>query len=667
LLKGLAVVSLREGKRLARIWLAGIVLLFALDTAMAQPRRVLLLHSFGPHFSPWNAISGRFREELIRQSPYAIQLYEASLQNERFGRPQDQGPFISYLHALFDREGLDLIVAMGAPAARFILQHRQLLFPPVPLLITGADERTFNDSDFTSNDTSVSTGWDQGLQIEHILQVLPDTANIALVIGDSPLEKFWVEEYRRSFKRFAPRVNFEWLNKLSLEGMVKRVSELPPHSAVLYGTVRVDAQGVPQEEDRVLSRLRESTNAPIFSYIGSNFGHGIVGGPMLSTQELAHRSTVAAIRILSGETAGNVKTPPLGLSEAIYDWRELQRWNISDANLPPGSTIYFRNPTAWEQYRFQIVAVLGAILAQSALISWLLVERRRRRTAEAATRQTMSDLQYVNRLAIAGELSASIAHEVNQPLMAIVSTASAGIRWLAATPSDPNRAERAFKKIIEAGHHASDVIVSVRAMFKRGTEEHRPVQINQLTRNALSLKRHEIEKHDVSLTLELNERLPVILGDRVQLLQVILNLITNAIEAMGTARTRTLRIKSELDKSADVLVSLEDSGIGIDQQTVDHIFDPLFSTKPQGLGIGLSICRSIIESHGGCLSVVSVVGHGSTFFIKLPKYKPSTSHAASHAWSQHQRDSQRGERIGPTAELGRSWARGSDRSDPYVS
>ena len=588
---------------------------------MAEPRRVLLLHSFGPHFAPWSAIAGRFREEFIKQSPYAIDLYEASLQSERFGPSEDQEPFINYLGALFKRDGLDLVVAMGAPAARFFLQQRPLIFASTPLLITGADESTFKDMFLTSNDAAVPTGWDQGLQIENILQVLPETANIAVVIGDSPLERFWVDQYRRSFRQFADRVNFEYFNKFSLEEMVKRATELPRHSAILYGTVRVDVQGIPQEEDRVLSRLRATANAPIFSYIDSNFGHGIVGGPLLSTQELARRSAVAAVRILSGEIASNVTTPPLGLSGPMYDWRELQRWNISEAVLPPGSEVYFRGLTAWEQFRAQIVFGLAAILLQTALISWLLYERRRRYMAEATTRQTMTDLQHVNRMATASELSASIAHDINQPLAGMVANAGAGIRWLTRTPPDLGKVEAMFQQIIVAGHYASEVIASVRALLTRGVEERVNVDINEVIRNAISLEQRDIEGHEVSLTLELSEGRAVVLGIRVQLLQVILNLVRNAIEAMGSASAHTLRIRSELDKSGDITVSVEDSGAGIDQHNLAHIFDPLFTTKPRGLGIGLSICRSIIEGHDGRLWATSAVGHGSTFFITLPKYK----------------------------------------------
>jgi signal transduction histidine kinase len=601
--------------------LAGILLLALLEAAEAQPRRILLLHSYGPHFRPWTIIAAQFREDLLKQSPYGIDLYDAYLQSERFEPSHEQGLFLDYLRALFVEHRFDLVVAMGAPAARLFLENRPQMFPSTPLLITGADERTFSDIAFTSNDTAVASDFDQAKPVEHILQVLPNTTKIALVIGASPIDKFWAAVYRRELQPLTNRVLFDWFDELSAEEMVARVATLPPHSAIFYAHVHVDAGGVPQEDDRVLSRLWEAASAPIFGWIDTNFGRGIVGGPLLSTEELAHRSAVVAIRILGGEIPGNIKTPTLGLSAPKYDWRELQRWHISEAVLPPGREIYFRGPSAWEQYRGQIVAGLAAILAQAALIGWLLYERRRRRFAEVAARQTKSDLEHVDRMATAAQLSASIAHEVNQPLAGMVSHANAGIRWLTATTPDLGRVEASLKQIVAAGHHAGDVIASVRALFKRGAEERVDVQINQLIRDALSLERIELERWQVSLRLQLAEQLPDVIGDRVQLLQVILNLIRNAIEAMAVDGQRTLGIRSQIDGAGDVLVSVEDSGTGIDKQNLDRIFDSLFTTKQQGMGMGLSICKSIIESHHGRLWAMSAMGEGSTFFIKLPRYK----------------------------------------------
>ena len=165
--------------------------------------------------------------------------------------------------------------------------------------------------------------------------------------------------------------------------MVKRAATLPPRSVLFYASVRVDVAGVPNEQNRLLARLREAANAPIFSYVDANFGEGVVGGPVISTQELGRRAAEAAIRILNGERPGDIRLAAVGLGTPVYDWRELQRWNISQTRLPPSSIVQFRQPSVWERYRWQLTSILVALLVQSAMITWLLKALHGRRKAEA--------------------------------------------------------------------------------------------------------------------------------------------------------------------------------------------------------------------------------------------------------------------------------------------
>jgi len=601
----------------ARFCLATLLLLGAIEIAAAQPKRVLLMHSFGPTFGPWNAISARIREELRKQSPYPIDLYEASLQGERFTETPDQGPFLDYLRGLFEGRDLHLIVAMGAPAARFMLRYRSNLFPSKPLLIAGADERTFVNGELGVNDAAVTVTIDPSLQIEDILRIRPDTSDIAVAIGDSPLERFWLPELQRSFQRFSTRVTFHWLNKLSAEDMVKQALTLPPRSAIYYATVRVDASGEPQEEDRVLSRLIQASHSPVFTYIDSDFGHGIVGGPMLSSQTIAQQAAAVAVLMLRGEAPAKIKMAMIAAGTPKYDWRELQRWNISEALLPPGSTVLFRQPSAWETYRWQIALLAAAILVQATMILVLLYEHRRRRVAEVAARTSMSELMHLNRIATAGELSASIAHEVNQPLTGISARASAAARWLAKDPPDIEKVRNMLRDIIGASDRAAEVLTSVRAMFNKDSKERVAIDINKVIRLVLELVRVELQKNAVELQTALGD-LPTVECDPVQLQQVLLNLIMNAIEAMHDVQPRVLRIESKLVSSQNVRLRVQDSGPGVNPIQLDRVFRPLVTTKDRGMGMGLSICRSIIESHRGRIWVEAAVPRGAIFLFELP-------------------------------------------------
>jgi C4-dicarboxylate-specific signal transduction histidine kinase len=230
----------------------------------------------------------------------------------------------------------------------------------------------------------------------------------------------------------------------------------------------------------------------------------------------------------------------------------------------------------------------------------------------------MFQLAQVNRLATAGELSASIAHEVNQPLTGIVTKASAALHWLAAEKPDLEKARAALTQIVSAGHRASDIITGVRSMLRMDKPKKSPVDVNKLIWTVLGLVWIDLRKHEIDLDTKLNEQLPSVQGNEIQLQQVILNLITNAIESMHSVDHRMLRIRSESSGPDVVHVSIEDTGAGIDHSNLDCIFKPMFTTKATGMGMGLAICRSIAEGHGGRIWISNGTENGSVFHISIP-------------------------------------------------
>jgi PAS domain S-box-containing protein len=243
-----------------------------------------------------------------------------------------------------------------------------------------------------------------------------------------------------------------------------------------------------------------------------------------------------------------------------------------------------------------------------------------RRRAEDALRATQSELARASRLTTMGELAASIAHEVNQPLMAIVTNAETCLRWLESDRPDLDEARQAAERIVRNGHRAADILRSIRGMARKSGPEMTLFDINDAVRDVLALIRGEMRRHDVLLETELFPDLGSIMGDRVQLQQVILNLIRNGIEAMSalTLRPRVLRVSTQTDEHGTVIIAVTDTGTGLDPAKVDCIYDPFFTTKPEGMGMGLSICRSIVEAHGGRLWASPNLPYGSVFRFTLP-------------------------------------------------
>jgi signal transduction histidine kinase len=580
---------------------------------------VLLLHSFGPQFVPWVFFAGQFREDLFKLSPDKIDLYEASLEAARFQEPDEQRPFVDYLTALFGSRKLDLIVTIGAPATVFVQKYRAQVFPSTPLLMGGPEQRTINYAALTRYDAPVAATLDIKKLIENIFKVLPDTTHIAWVVGASPLEKFWVDELRRSSEPFADRVTFESFNELTFEDMLKRISKLPPHSAAFFADVRVDAAGVPLDRDLVLSRLREATNAPIFSYIDSYLGSGIVGGPMVSSAELGRKMAEAAVRILGGEVPADIKTPPVGLGTPQYDWRELQHWKIREDRLPAGSIVRFREPMVWEQFRWQIAGFCAVVLLQGALISGLLYERRRRHLAEVLARDRSAELAHINRYSMAGELTATIAHELNQPLGAILANTETAELMVKSPSPDLQEIGEILADIRRDDERASEVIGRLRSLLKKAPFELGDIDLNELARETTALLSAWAVARDVDLASVVAPMPLPIKGDLIQLQQVIINLIVNASDAMSamTSAERRIRVSTARDGSSSIL-SVSDVGPGIPVSNLKEVFEPFFTTKPKGMGLGLSIARTIIEAHGGQLSAQNQAGRGAVFHIRLP-------------------------------------------------
>jgi signal transduction histidine kinase len=586
----------------------------------AESKRVMLLHSFGRDFKPWSEYAKAIRMELDRQSPWPLDITENSLVTARFSDEDPEGPFVDYLRALFAKRPLDLIVSIGAPAANFVQRHRQRLFAGTPMVLMAVDERRVQYSNLTANDTAVAVRINYLSVFENILQVLPDTKDVVVVVGTSPIEKFWKEAIAKEVEPLANRIKLSWTDELSFESLLKQASTLPPHTAIFWELMIVDAVGVVHEGDVPLTRLHAVANAPIFSYDESFFGSAIVGGPLLLVADSSRQTAAVAVRILGGEKPGEIKTPPVQFAGPVFDWREMRRWGISESRLPAGSEIRLRPATAWEQYRWQVLIIAAVILTQTLLIMGLLYEHQRRRRAEVQSMQRMTELAHLNRVATAGELSASIAHEVKQPLAAVVAQSSAALRWLAHATPDLDEARAALKKITFAGNRASEIVDNLRSMFRKESGARRPLDINGLITNVIGLTSHEAQKHDILVhTTFFDAPKPQTLGDQAQLEQVFLNLVMNAIEAMNSSKSdhRVLELKTSVNEGHEVLVTIADSGPGVDAENLEKIFDAFFTTKADGMGMGLSICRSIIESHGGRLWALPG-DPGLIFCVSLP-------------------------------------------------
>jgi signal transduction histidine kinase len=379
----------------------------------------------------------------------------------------------------------------------------------------------------------------------------------------------------------------------------------------------IDGAGAVYGDKEPLRRIYEVANAPIFSFDQSYFVGQVVGGPMFSPAEGAQPMAAVAMRMLGGEKISGIN--PIGFSAPKYDWRLLQRWNISESRLPPGSEIMFREQTAWQRYSSQIVLITAILLAQAGLILALLNAHRRRRLAEVQARQRMRELAHVNRFSTAGELTATIAHEINQPLGAILTNTETAQAMLKSRNPDLAELSEILGDILRDDQRASEVIRRLRSLMKKAPFDPIELDLNGVVRETVDFLSALAIARQIELTSLTTQIALPILGDRIQLQQVVLNLVMNGIEAMKDTppEHRSISIRSSrVEKFAELSVS--DRGPGIPEDKLNEVFEPFFTSKAEGMGMGLSIARTIIEAHNGRISAENRDHGGARFRIRLP-------------------------------------------------
>jgi hypothetical protein len=399
------------------------VVLTAVCAAGSEPKRVLVVHSFGSVAPPFTTHSIAFETELVEKMGKRVDLDEVSLDMARYADPNLQEALVEYLQKRQAHWQPDLVVPIGSPAGVFVEQYRDRLFPETPILYTGMDRRRLSPHALERNAAFIGENFDGPGFIEDILQIAPATKNIAIVIGASAVEQYWAAAFRKEFEPYANRINFIWLNDLSLDQMLEKTRALPPDSYIFLILLLRDATGVTHNADEALQRIHAVANAPINGIFQHQLGLGIVGGRLYQAELEGIESARTAVRILHGEPVSSFPPKIVGPLFPRYDWRELQRWKIDEKLLPPGSTVLYRTPGLWEQHRALIIGGISICVVEALLIAGLVVNRIRRRRAERSLsesedrvalaademRRLQEEIAHVGRVSMMGQLASALA------------------------------------------------------------------------------------------------------------------------------------------------------------------------------------------------------------------------------------------------------------------
>lgn len=594
-----------------------------------RPRSILVLDQSDLRGSFYYEVFSAIRAAVNADGRAHITLYTESLDLSRFNGEAYEESLRKHLQVKYRDTPIGVIVAIGAATLQHVLNWRTELWPDAPVVFTMMNERDLATLSLAKLKPSPSmTGSLIKVRLSDQIMaaraIVPDLDRVVLV-GDAWSSQIVFGSWQNEIPEATAGLQVEEIVGATMTRIRERVARLDGRSVIIYTAVYSDGEGAHYPPGVALGLIAEKANRPIIVASETLIDRGGIGGFVLLPSEIGKDAASRALRVLDGEDPK--KIPIATLTDAvkpIFNWRKMNKWDVEEAALPVGSEVRFRDPSLWERYRWQSIAIAAAMIVQAILISGLLQERHKRNDAEAEARNRMTELAHVNRQSAAGELSSSIAHELNQPLGAILTNTETAELILHSQSPDLNEIAEILADIKRDDLRASEVISRLKSFLRRVPFELRTIDVNVTMNEVFEFLSVQASSRNVALYLESSLGELKVSGDSIQLQQVILNLMVNGMDAMASMPYgKALIGKTEIDGRGTAIISISDSGPGISADKLNQIFDPFFTTKQKGMGVGLSIARTIVQAHKGRIWAENQTGGGAVFRIALPLAQPS--------------------------------------------
>jgi signal transduction histidine kinase len=626
----------QAGRACVRTLHCAIVLLLAMLTCMGldtlhnpahsagrdsdrEPIQILLLHPDDLHSRRVLETDAATRSALVAALPFPLEFHSEGFEALRLAGMRLQEPaFVEALVKKYSSHPPDLIVTHDEVFA-VVLRHRSELWPDTPLMSVDVAEPRLRAGELPADIPHVAIAVDLEGTFRLARQMQPDARRVLVVFGTADHDQYWGQYAMRLLAPYRQQMQIEATDQRSLAETQKILEARGLETIVLYLGVLQDRAGHSYVAGEATQRIVAVSKAPVYSPWGSAMGLGIVGGVITQT-DLGRAQAIGELarRLLSGEAASSVPSPHVVPAVCSIDWRALHHWRLPSAGIPSGCRI-LREPSFLAAHRNASIATGTVTVLLIALLLGLLRQTLRRRSAERAMQQQREELAHVDRLAAAGRLTASITHEINQSLTAILSNAEAASLLLARDNPPLAEIRHILEDIGADDIRASEVIRRLRGLLTKQVTERRNVSFHEVVEETLKVLESMLKSHQITVVLDLTTPTPIVEGDRVQLQQVLLNLVINAVEACRdlASERRGIRIQTRVDDNDQLHVAVSDLGCGFEQERLPTLFDPFVSSKKTGMGLGLFLVRAIVEAHGGLVSAENNAV-GATFSFTVP-------------------------------------------------
>jgi signal transduction histidine kinase len=590
--------------------------------AMAQEtKNVLVLYSYN-RLVPGNIAVDRGLRDSIKSTPdRPVHIFSEFLDGPEFGGQFYENMTRAYLRDKYAGRPPEAIVAVSDEALDSLLRNRSELFPNADLIHTAVSKSFLRTIPSLSADTvGVPLEYDFLGTIEQAVRWHPGASRLLVVTGASKRDRGWEMRLRREVPPAVGRVGVEFLAAQPTASVLKRLAELGPEWLVFTPGFFQDAEGRLFNPRDAAALMAGVATAPVYGPFETFIGTGVVGTRAPNFEDMGRQAGQIVNQLFAGAAPASLRLPDITPTALKVDWRQVQRWGIDRTLIPKDAIVLFREPTVWEAHRALVLATAAVILIQAALITVLFAERRRRRSAELAVQKQHIELAHASRLAIAGELTASIAHEINQPLGAVQTSADAADLILQSGGDRRDDLLRIVTRIRRDNLRASDVIRRLRALLAKQEPQRQSFDLNAAIADIALMLRAEALERAVALDFRPASSPVRVTGDETQIQQVLINLVLNAMDAVSGLPVGRRTVAVSVDKSATSLtIRVSDRGRGIAGEHFPRLFDSFFSTKQRGMGLGLSIARTIVEAHGGRIWAESGASEGAVFHVELPQ------------------------------------------------
>ena len=602
------------------------------DATGERNPRILMLHPYNETFPSSTLAAMGATKRLTEHYGRNIEIYSDFLDLVRFPGAEYRRLVSSHLSQKYTQNRPDLIFALDVESLRFSLRQPYTFGPDVPIVFCCASPHTLQDLEVPSNVVGIASEYDLRQTLELATRLQPDARHLFVVAGAGETDQRWVARARHQLIAYELHLEMTYLIGLERSALLDKVAAVPRSSIILTLPIFRDSGGRPYIPREIIREIATVANAPVYGPFDTLIGQGIVGGYMDSYEAIGEASADLAIQVLAGKDPRMLPTVSSIPHRHIVDARQLARWSLSAAHLPPNTEVRFGKPSVWDQYRWHITAMCTALFLQAAGLAWLLWERRRRLKTEVELHRRLMEVTHLNRSATAGALSASVAHELAQPLGAIQSSAEAAALYLHATPPNIERVGQILENIQRDDQRAAAIIQHLRGLLKKkDAMELQEFDVNEVLQASLDVLRPEADKRGVEINADQTPAPLPVRADRVHLQQVVLNLVMNGMDALQNCPggRQSIWIRAELKGSSEVAVVVQDLGAGIPREALNQVFNTFYTTKSHGTGLGLSIARTIVETYGGRIWAENDPGGGAVFRFTLPLAKSSSKTVAA--------------------------------------